>query len=67
MYDGKARREGVIWRQCDQIGQVIPLWATFQSQWQQIFCPNNLGIFVKASKIFHFSRGIIFWATFIDI
>ena len=27
--------------QCDQIGRFIALWATFQSLWQQLFCPNN--------------------------
>ena len=26
--------------QCDQIGQFIGLRATFQSLWQQLFCPN---------------------------
>ena len=26
--------------QCDQIGQFIGLWATFQSLWQQLICPN---------------------------
>ena len=26
--------------QCDQIGRFIGLWATFQSPWQQLFCPN---------------------------
>ena len=26
--------------QCDQIGQFIGLWATFQSLWKQLFCPN---------------------------
>ena len=35
--------------QRDQIGQIIGLWATFQSLWQQLFCPN-LPIFVKVSK-----------------
>ena len=41
--------------QCDQIGRFITLWATFQSQWQQLFCPNCqhiLGIFVNLSKSF---------------
>ena len=27
-------------RQCDQIGRFFALWATFQSLWQQLFCPN---------------------------
>ena len=27
-------------KQCDQIGQFIGLWETFQSLWQQIICPN---------------------------
>ena len=51
--------------QCDQIA----LWATFQSQWQQLFCPNcfhSNTIFVKASKTFIFLVKS-FWATFIDI
>ena len=26
--------------QCDQIWRFIALWATFQSHWQQLFCPN---------------------------
>ena len=26
--------------QCDQIGQFIGLWASFQSLWQQLVCPN---------------------------
>ena len=39
--------------QCDQIGRFMALWATFQSLWQQLFCP-------------HFSSEN-FWATFIDI
>ena len=39
--------------QCDQIGRFIEFWATFQSLWQQIICPNHLhsqAIFVKVSK-----------------
>ena len=39
--------------QCDQIGRFIGLWATFQSLWQQLICPNLLhsyAIFVKVSK-----------------
>ena len=27
-------------QQCDQIGQFIGFWATFQSLWQQLICPN---------------------------
>ena len=34
--------------QCDQIGRVIALWATFL--WQQLFCPNSYSIFVLVSK-----------------
>ena len=44
--------------QGDQIGRFITLWATFQSQWQQLFCPNFqhiLGNLCKFVKIFHFS------------
>ena len=26
---------------CDQIGRFIGLWVTFQSLWQQLFCPNH--------------------------
>ena len=43
--------------QCDQIEQFIALWVTFQSLWQQLFCPNCpyfWGIFCKDVKIFHF-------------
>ena len=28
------------WDQRDQIGRFIGLWATFQSMWQQLVCPN---------------------------
>ena len=50
--------------QCDQIGLFITLWATFQSPWQQLFCPNCQhiqAIFVNLSKSF------ILLATFIEI
>ena len=55
--------------QCDQILQFIALWASFQSQWQQLFCPKAhvFGNYCKGVKIFHFSQGIIFWAIFMDI
>ena len=33
--------QNVWWLQCDQIGRFIALWATFQSMWQQLFCPNR--------------------------
>ena len=39
--------------QCDQIGQFIGLWTTFQSLWQKLICPNLLhayAIFIKVSK-----------------
>ena len=42
-------------KQCDQIGQFIAFWATFQSLWLQLFCPNHpsfLAIFVKLSNSF---------------
>ena len=26
--------------QCDQFGRFIALWATFESLWQKLFCPN---------------------------
>ena len=48
--------------QCDQIGRFIARWATFQSQWQQLFypnCPHLYEIFWKGVKIFHFSSEII--------
>ena len=41
--------------QCDQIGQFIGLWATFQSLWQPFILPKFptfLGIFCKGVKIF---------------
>ena len=56
--------------QCDQIERFIGLWATFQSPWQQLFCPkcqHILGNFCKFVKIFHFTCKILFWATLIDI
>ena len=43
--------------QCDQIGRFIGLWATFQSLWQQLVCPNHphsQAIFVNVSKSFIF-------------
>ena len=55
--------------QCDQIGPFIGLWATFQSLWQQLICPNlphSWSIFVKVSKSFIFLVKS-FLATFIDI
>ena len=48
--------------QCDQIGRFIILSATFQSPWQQLFCPNCqhiLGNFCKGDKIFYFTRKIL--------
>ena len=39
--------------QCDQIGRFIELWASFQSLWQQFYCPNYpyfRWFFVKVSK-----------------
>ena len=42
---------------CDQIGQFIGLWATFQSFWQQLICPNlphSQAIFVTVSKSINF-------------
>ena len=41
------------YQQCDQTGHFIGLWATFQSLWQQLICPNlphSLAIFVKVLK-----------------
>ena len=43
--------------QCDQIGQLIGLWATFQSLWKQLICSNlqhYQAIFVKMSKSLNF-------------
>ena len=48
---------------CDQMGRFITLWATFQSMWQQLFCPNCLhifGNFCKFVKIFHSTSKILF-------
>ena len=39
--------------QCDQIGRFFGLWASFQSLWQQLICPNlphSYAIFVKVLK-----------------
>ena len=55
--------------QCDRIGQFIGLWATFQSLWQQLICPNLLhskAIFLKVSKSLFF-RVKSFLGNFIDI
>ena len=55
--------DGVFRWQCDQIGQFIGLWATFQSLWTQLFCPNiphSQAIFCKGVKISNFSSEIIF-------
>ena len=44
-----------ICNQCHQIGRFIALWATFQSLWYQLFCPNCPhfeAFFVKVSKSF---------------
>ena len=46
-------------KQCDQIGQFIELWATFQSLCQQLFCLYFKAIFVTVSKSFIFSSEII--------
>ena len=43
--------------QCDQIGRFNALWATFQSLWQQLFCPDRphfWATFVKMLKSFMF-------------
>ena len=55
-------RKECFW-QCDQIWRFFGIWATFQSLWQQLICPNILHsytIFCKGVKIFHFSSEIIF-------
>ena len=52
--------------QCDQIGRFIVLWATFQSLWRQLICPNLLhclAIFVKVSKSLIFLVKL-FWRDF---
>ena len=59
----KSQGDSVGVEQCDQIGRFIALWAIFRSLWQQLFCPNCphfKAIFVRVSKIFHFSSEIIF-------
>ena len=53
--------------QCDHIGQFITLWATFQSLFQQLFCPNCqhilgkcfLGNFYRQLATFYWSH----WQT----
>ena len=57
-------------QQCDQIGQFLALWATFQSRWQKLFCPNCPHFFDNfwiGVKIFYFSSEIIFGSAFKDI
>ena len=54
-------------KQCDQIGRFITLWATFQSPWQQLFCPkcqHIWGNFCKFVKIFHFTSKILIGELF---
>ena len=66
----RTRFPGQCEKQCDQIGQFIGLWATFQNLWQQLFLTKSytfLGNFCTGVKIFNFSSEIIFGATFIDI
>ena len=55
--------------ECDQIGQFIGLWTTFQSLSQQLICPNHpnfKAILVEMSKSLIFLV-TPFLATFIDI
>ena len=33
-------KRSLVGKQCDQIGRFFALWATIQSQWQQLFYPN---------------------------
>ena len=43
----------MLHQQCDQIGRLIGLWATFLSLWLQLVCPNlshSQAIFVKVLK-----------------
>ena len=53
----------LIYRQCDQIGRLIALWATFSKTLATIYLPKSptfLGNFCRGGKIFHFSGEIIF-------
>ena len=50
-----------LWQiQCDQIGRFIQLWATFQSLWQKLICPNPNFLGNFCVKIFNLSSEIIF-------
>ena len=54
--------------ECDQIGRFITLWATFQSLWQQLFCPNRSYFqanFVQVSSFIFLVKS--FCPTFTDI
>ena len=64
----RLQYEQVRLDQCDQIGQFIALWATFQSLWQQLFCSNSLHFWaiLKGSKSFVLLLND-FWTIFIDI
>ena len=69
IFQTKSRNHLGHVNECAQIGRFIALWATFQSRWQQLFCPNCThceAIFVKVSKSFIFLVKS-FWATFTDI
>ena len=48
-------------RQCDRIGRLIALWATFQSFPK---LPTVVGNFCKGEKIHHFSSEIIIGQIF---
>ena len=55
--------------QCDQIGQLIALWATIQSRWQKFICPNLLhsqAIFVNVSKSFIFGQLLQTFGNFLS-
>ena len=50
----RSATEKLCKRQCDQIGRFIELWTTFQSLWQQLFCPNCPHFTAIVVKVFIF-------------
>ena len=55
-----SKKQSFVYRQCDQIGRFISLWATFKASYYFAQIALILGNFCKGVKIFHFSSEISF-------